>query len=375
MVDADDYESLPDSTPFRIVALAGAAAGVAEHCTMYPVDSVKTRMQSVMCEKQHRDGIYRMLKTMVKEEGWFRPLRGGSAMAMGAGPAHAMYFGCLEMGKTSTVFAPLYNISPIIGNGVTPVFATICHDAVMTPAEVVKQRMQMCCSPHHSTLKCARTIYTNEGIRAFYRSYSTALTMNIPYQIAMFETYELTQSLLNPQKEYKPMVHFAAGAVAGGVASFITMPLDVCKTLLNTQESAVLQATKKTELKGGLNAVKTIYRMAGLRGFFNGLTPRVLYQAPSTAISWSVYEFFKWWLFSPNENSGPNSESGEKTRAGKGYDYDTLSVMKSATASGQIGSRVGHLSPGASAHGEHGEHLVSQESIQVAVTLPSSRLL
>lgn len=43
MVDADDYESLPDSTPFRIVALAGAAAGVAEHCTMYPVDSVKVR--------------------------------------------------------------------------------------------------------------------------------------------------------------------------------------------------------------------------------------------------------------------------------------------------------------------------------------------
>ena len=41
MVDADDYESLPESAPFWIVASAGAAAGVAEHCTMYPVDSVK----------------------------------------------------------------------------------------------------------------------------------------------------------------------------------------------------------------------------------------------------------------------------------------------------------------------------------------------
>ena len=41
MVDADEYESLPESTPFRIVAAAGAAAGVAEHCAMYPVDSVK----------------------------------------------------------------------------------------------------------------------------------------------------------------------------------------------------------------------------------------------------------------------------------------------------------------------------------------------
>ena len=41
MVDADDYEALPESTPFYIVAAAGAAAGVAEHCVMYPVDSVK----------------------------------------------------------------------------------------------------------------------------------------------------------------------------------------------------------------------------------------------------------------------------------------------------------------------------------------------
>ena len=41
MVDADDYEALPEYTPFHIVAAAGAAAGVAEHCVMYPVDSVK----------------------------------------------------------------------------------------------------------------------------------------------------------------------------------------------------------------------------------------------------------------------------------------------------------------------------------------------
>ena len=41
MADADDYESLPASTPLKIVAAAGAVAGVAEHCAMYPVDSVK----------------------------------------------------------------------------------------------------------------------------------------------------------------------------------------------------------------------------------------------------------------------------------------------------------------------------------------------
>ena len=143
---------------------------------------------------------------------------------------------------------------------------------------VIKQRMQMCCSPHDSTLKCAKTIYTNEGGRAFYRSYTTALSMNIPYQMAMFVTYKKVQEKLNPQNDYKPSIHFLAGAIAGGAASFITMPLDVCKTLLNTQESAVLKATQKQEVRGFFNAFKTVWRMAGWRGLFNGLTPRVLYQ-------------------------------------------------------------------------------------------------
>ena len=88
-------------------------------------------MQSVMCEKQHRDGIWQMLKTMTKEEGRFRAFKGGSAMAMGAGPAHAMYFGCLEMG--STWFAPIYKFSPDIGNGKIHILTSLFQYTVVPP--------------------------------------------------------------------------------------------------------------------------------------------------------------------------------------------------------------------------------------------------
>ena len=40
-----------------------------------------------------------IMQTMIKEEGILRPWRGMYAMAAGAGPAHAMYFTCLEVGK------------------------------------------------------------------------------------------------------------------------------------------------------------------------------------------------------------------------------------------------------------------------------------
>lgn len=36
--------------------------------------------------------------------------------------------------------------------------------------------------------------------------------------------------------------------------------------------------------------------MAGPRGFFKGITARVLYSMPATAICWSTYEFFKFYL-------------------------------------------------------------------------------
>ena len=153
--------------------------------------------------------------------------------------------------------------------------------------------MQMCCSPFSGCTNAAITIYQTEGIRAFYRSYFTQLTMNVPFQASLIITYNSIQRFINPKNEYNPTVHFIAGAFAGGVASTVTMPFDNCKTLLNTQEAGVLKKIEVQEINGLLGAAKSVRRMVGLRGFFSGLTPRILYQAPSTAISWSVYEFIK----------------------------------------------------------------------------------
>ena len=41
----------------------------------------------------------------------------------------------------------------------------------------------MCCSPYKSAWSCANTVYKTEGLGAFYRSYTTMLTMNIPFQV------------------------------------------------------------------------------------------------------------------------------------------------------------------------------------------------
>ncbi|KAK2530529.1 Slc25a28 [Columba guinea] len=319
--------------------LAGAVAGVMEHCVMYPVDCVKTRMQSLRPEPAARyRNVLEALWRIARTEGVWRPMRGMNITATGAGPAHALYFACYEKLKKTLSDVIHAGGNSHVANGAAGCVATLLHDAAMNPAEgslashlpflsplplhtwvlaaaagchppsqVVKQRMQMYNSPYQRVTDCVRAVWRNEGAGAFYRSYTTQLTMNIPFQAIHFMTYEFLQEQLNPHRQYNPGSHVVSGACAGAVAAAATTPLDVCKTLLNTQESLALSSNISGHITGMANAFRTVYQVGGVTAYFRGVQARVIYQMPSTAIAWSVYEFFKYIL----------TKRQEERRAGK----------------------------------------------------------
>lgn len=224
-------------------------------------------------------------------------------MAAGAVPAHALYFTVYEKSKLFLTSSST-GLFSTLGFGLCGAFATIIHDAVMNPAEVVKQRMQMLYSPYGNSLECARCIYRREGPSAFYRSYATQLMMNVPYQSVHFMTYETMQTLLNPEHVYNPPSHLISGGVAGGFAAAITTPMDCIKTVLNTQQTpemskdcqVLLKTAEPASYRGIVDSIRTIYLLRGPLGFFYGIQARVVFQIPSTALSWSVYELFKYLL-------------------------------------------------------------------------------
>ncbi|KAL8561815.1 hypothetical protein ACOMHN_046941 [Nucella lapillus] len=289
MEDDNPYEALPPSSTMTTHMLAGAAAGIMEHSVMYPVDCVKTRMQALVPDPK---ADYRSLgdaaNKILRFEGVRSTMRGFSAMVIGAGPAHAMYFACYEEVKRVLSGGQQGNH---LANGIAGCAATLLHDAVMNPADVVKQRMQVYGSRHRTCRQCLQRVVRHEGTGALYRSYPTQLLMNVPFQATQFVVYEAMQDALNGDRAYRPASHMCSGALAGALAAAITMPLDVCKTLLNTQEACA--RTNLTYISGMASAFRTIHRFRGFRGFYRGLQARVVYQMPSTAISWSVYEFFK----------------------------------------------------------------------------------
>ena len=150
--------------------------------------------------------------------------------------------------------------------------------------------MQMHNSEFRSVFTCAKTVFRNEGLAAFYISYPTTLTMTVPFTAAQFTVYEYMKRLLNPRNEYSPVSHIVSGGIAGGVAAGLTTPLDVAKTLLQTRGTS--QESDIRNARGMFDAFRIIYRRDGFRGFARGLTPRVLTHMPSNALCWLSYEFF-----------------------------------------------------------------------------------
>lgn len=252
-------------------------------------------MQSLVHGAEYGSNPVTALLKIVRDEGVFRPVRGIQALAIGAIPAHAGYFATYEYLKDAMGHG-------IMATGIAGCAAAMIHDAVMNPAEVVKQRMQMQGSPYRGCTDCVIRVMRTEGFRAFYRSYVTQLAMNVPFQSIHFMVYESAQARFNSRRRYNPTSHVVSGALAGGVAAAVTTPFDVCKTLLNTQEKQERCPfnEKNKPVVGLRQAVFRIYQCCGMRGYFQGLSARIVYQMPATAVSWSVYEFFKYMLSERN---------------------------------------------------------------------------
>ncbi|KAH9924782.1 mitochondrial carrier domain-containing protein [Fomitopsis serialis] len=264
---------------------AGLAAGITEHAVMFPVDSIKTRMQVFATSPSAvYTGIGNAFTRISSTEGMRALWRGVSSVIMGAGPAHAAM---KELGGGNVAG----NRNQWIATSLAGASATIASDALMNPFDVIKQRMQVHESQFRSALTCARTVYAREGLSAFYVSYPTTLTMTVPFTAVQFTAYEQLKALLNPSGTYSPISHIISGGLAGGVAGAVTTPLDVAKTLLQTRGQSTDPEIRGA--RGMMDAFRIILARDGWRGFGRGLAPRVLTFMPSNALCWLSYEFFK----------------------------------------------------------------------------------
>lgn len=332
----EQWEEWDASMPLWKHAAAGSLAGVVEHVGMYPLDTVKTHMQALRPPGAPAALITDVVRNILREQGFVGFMRGSAAIVSGCIPAHIALFSSYEYAK-SKLLTDSEEHEPARA-AVCGATGTICHDLILTPMDVVKQRMQLGC--YRGVGDCLRTILRLEGLGGLYRSMPTTVAMNVPFGSVLVASNESIKKCLGVRGHTRiedsraalPWYFLSAG-LSGALASAATQPLDVVKTRLQTQDvlflfgnseatssrssvahestgtsTAASQASsgrpgcgserRSPKYTGLIPAVTTIVREEGWRALYKGALPRMLHSVPSAAMCWGTYESVKHFLCS-----------------------------------------------------------------------------
>ncbi|XP_068550528.1 mitochondrial S-adenosylmethionine carrier protein isoform X5 [Anas acuta] len=234
---------------------AGGVAGVCVDLILFPLDTVKTRLQSPQ-------GFWKA--------GGFRGIYAGvPSTAIGSFPNAAAFFITYENVKSVLPHGSASYLTPVT-HMVAASFGEVVACLIRVPSEVVKQRAQV--SPSASTFRILTHTLYHEGIQGLYRGYKSTVLREIPFSLVQFPLWEALKDLWSWKQGHvvDSWQSAVCGAFAGGFAAAVTTPLDVAKTRI-----MLAKAGSATASGNVLAALGGIWRTQGLSGLFAGVVPRM----------------------------------------------------------------------------------------------------
>ncbi|XP_068625088.1 S-adenosylmethionine mitochondrial carrier protein homolog [Battus philenor] len=253
---------------------AGALAGISVDLTLYPLDTLKTRLQS---EKGFQNaggfrGVYRGLATV-------------AATSM---PTTALFFVSYEATKNLVQPLVLPQYAPLV-NMFSASIGEVLACLIRVPTEIAKQRKQTYVGMKKlSSISILMDAYKAEGLRnGLYRGFFSTVARDIPFSLIELPIWELLKTMVKERNngEISGLQSAFCGSVAGGFTAAVTTPLDLAKTRIMLAEDYA--ATRKLRIRPVLTA---IYLESGFRGLFAGMVPRMTAFTIGGFVFFGVYE-------------------------------------------------------------------------------------
>mmetsp|Transcript_51528 Transcript_51528/g.118368 ORF Transcript_51528/g.118368 Transcript_51528/m.118368 type:complete len:615 (-) Transcript_51528:176-2020(-) len=254
--------------------LAGGCASATVDVALYPLDTLKTRLQSPL--------------GFARSGGFTGLFRGVLPTAIGAVPGGAAFFGSYELGKQlllEGVDADDGDVHTTNGGSLRAhwaqdaLAATVAASAnclVRNPLTVVAQRMQV--GQYDTITSAVRGVQQKGGMRSFYAGLGVSAARELPFAFIQFPIYEGLKRLLSADGELSVTQGAACGSIAGAIAAALTTPLDVVRTrlMLGYDES--------------WGTLRKVLAQQGPAWLFSGLWPRVGWMTIGGFIFFGVYE-------------------------------------------------------------------------------------
>ncbi|KAG0622558.1 hypothetical protein M758_3G106800 [Ceratodon purpureus] len=285
--------------------LAGSIAGGLADGLMYPMMTVKSRIQVQGSGSSGSTGALYMyggplhaIRDIATKEG-LRTFYKGSATILVGVSSTALY---MTTYQTIKRHLPGGEDSPVVqfGGGM---FATSVSSIVAVPVEVIRQRQMVqsaCAGAYMGSIHTAKSIFQQEGLRAFYRGYLLNQMLCVPFNAVFMPLWEASKracaQLSGAESVEKLELQYELGSAffPSALAAALTNPMDVIKTRLQVQGKSNVYS--RTQYSGAWDAAKEIYKYEGIAGFSSGLTSRMMWVAPSVMICFTTFDQIMKWV-------------------------------------------------------------------------------
>mmetsp|Transcript_7470 Transcript_7470/g.11166 ORF Transcript_7470/g.11166 Transcript_7470/m.11166 type:complete len:326 (+) Transcript_7470:77-1054(+) len=263
---------------------SGLASGFVK-TLLQPFDTIKTVQQF----SGQKLGLLDAGRVVVKRSGLGGLYSGLGITLVGSMPSVAIYFGMYQYSRRT--LREKTKLSQPLCVALSAGFGNFIASFFRVPYEIIKQRLQAGMYP--TTAVAIRSMYESGGIGSFFGSQSIAvqLSRDIPYAIVTLMTYEYLQSLIAKKNKGKEdpskMSHFetlVVGAIAGGLGTLATNPMDVVKTRMMTSPEVY---------RGMWNTAELTLKKDGAGAFMRGSTPRLMHKIPANGLFFVSYEVFR----------------------------------------------------------------------------------
>ena len=257
--------------------LAGAIAGASVESALYPIDTIKTRLQAMKGTVGLKDKVGALRGSTSLYSGLLGNL-------VGVIPASALFFSVYEPMKEK-LSQPTVGIPQWCAQFAAAATAAVSASFIRVPTEVIKSRMQV--GQFQSAVTAMKTIVKQEGVTGIYAGYKSFLLRDITFDVIEFVSYEqIRQYYLQskgPDAKLNAIEGSAIGAVAGALTATFTTPFDVIKTRMmlqgrNKVYSGVIDCTRKMILEEGMGSL------------FKGVGPRVTWISIGGAVFFGALE-------------------------------------------------------------------------------------
>lgn len=259
-------------SPFSLALLAGGCAGTSVDVALYPLDTLRTRMQA-------EEGF-------MKAGGFRGVYRGILGAAIGSAPGAAAFFSTYETMK-SVIKKNSSGAEHWTQHSAASSCGEVAACLVRVPTNIITQNMQV--GNYKTLTEAVAGTLRNGGIGGFYNGFFTTVAREIPFSFIQFPIYEQFKKSWSAWQGYEtsPVQGAACGSAAGAFAGAVTTPLDVAKTRIMIEKPVEGQPPKYS---GTLNTLKLIAAEEGSSALFKGLAPRVTWITIGGFIFFGAYE-------------------------------------------------------------------------------------